>query len=102
MTIPTRPLEVDYDPRKMTLGELALFDVASGLNEFQMAMGVRSFLINHTKWTQAEVDTITIEELTEVGEQLGKAIRERALPKGRRKHSANGRASRQKADLPSG
>lgn len=75
MAIPNSPLSLTVDVQEMTLGELALFQ-----GEFS-APRLIAFLADHSNWTRAEIERITIREMKEVSEQIGEALKGAAVPK---------------------
>ena len=75
MAIPDKALEVTADLNKLTVGDLKVFS-RKGFDFYDF----RQFLIDHTNWMEDEIDTITLEELTNVAEQLGEALKAKAVP----------------------
>ncbi len=75
MTIPDKPLVVNVEVKKLTVGEICLFD-PKGFN----MPDLRKFFIRRTNWTQEEVDEITMEELEQVVTQLGEKLNQAAVP----------------------
>ena len=75
MTLPDKPLEVTLDVNELTVDEMVLFDPGG----FTM-LGFKHFLSNHTNWTEEEVGKITLKELMDISDELGKKIQEVAVP----------------------
>ena len=75
MAIPEKPLEVTADIQQMTIGELKIFS-KKGFDFFDF----RQFMIDHTNWTEAEIDSITLAEMEAVAMQLGEALKAKAVP----------------------
>lgn len=76
MAIPTKPLELTLDPKKLTLGDVALFE-PDGFT----ARGLISFLVRYSNWTAAEVASITLEEFETLAPQIGESLKSTAVPK---------------------
>lgn len=86
MAIPASPLVVkQFDVNNLTLDEWELFE-AGGFT----ASGFKRFLLEHSNWNKAEIGKITIGELKDVADQLGKAINEAIVPKGKAPASESG------------
>ena len=65
-----KPLKVMVNVQDMTLDELCLFD-SEGFTPFAF----RSFLINHTNWSKAEIGLVKVGELEDVAKQLADGMK---------------------------
>lgn len=93
MAIPTKPLEIKFDPKKLTIRDIRLF--SSAANDLTFAVRVADFLHAYcTSWTPEEIESIQMDELTDVGKQLLDKIKDIAVPKGKSKGSKSGRRSK--------
>lgn len=75
MAIPDKPLEVDIDTAKMTLGELMIFEPGG----FTVG-GFVQFVANHTNWTVEDIKAVTVEEMKEVTDKLREALQSVSVP----------------------
>lgn len=75
MAIPSKPLELTVTLNKLTLKEATIFD-PTGFSLVRF----RLFLIDHTNWSEAEIDEIEVGELKDIADQLSAAFKESAVP----------------------
>lgn len=82
MTIPDKPLVLDVDVGKLTLGELAIFGVDddSGF-DLKWLNKIRGFLIKRSNWTAAEVNAIEFGEFEGIAPQISEALQAATVPK---------------------
>lgn len=78
MTVPDKPLEIDFDANEMTLDEWALFDPED--QGISTPNRLRKFLIAHSNWTREEIGQIKTGELEQVTKQLVAAVQKVAVP----------------------
>jgi hypothetical protein len=106
MAIPTTPLEINFDPDRMTLGDNELLRSEGRTGEsipeqMEFTHLFAEFLIQHSNWSRDEVHRITFTELQEVARQIGAAMQARAVPLASRLDSNVGRAE-SLAEFPTG
>ena len=75
MTIPEKPLEVNFDPNKMKVKDWRKLAHASEDPDYFV-----DFLSRVTNWTVAEIDELTMEELGRVSKQLAESIQRQSVP----------------------
>ena len=82
MAIPEQSLELDVDVSKLTLEEAALFDTEEAQNNTMTWLNkMRKFLIKYSaSWSAQEINSILIDEMSEVGEQVASAIQAASVP----------------------
>lgn len=90
MTVPEAKLVLKIDVADLTLGEAALFDGQISPS------GLRSFLINHSNWSAAEVNAVKIGELDAVATQINEQLGAAAVPLASEPRSKNGHGSKRK------
>lgn len=82
MPIPETPLELDIEVGKLTLQDAAVFDVEEAqAAPMTWCNRVRKFLLAHSQtWTADEINTLTLDELGDVAENMAEAIQRATVP----------------------
>lgn len=76
-----KPIEIDIDPAKLTVGDLRLMKGYIAANDSSQTLALMGeFLIKHTDWTEAEVNQLTVGELVEAMGQVRRAEENKAVP----------------------
>jgi len=79
MTIPAKPLEIEFDANELTLDDWALFDPDD--QGISTPNRLRKFLIAYSKsWTREEIGQIKTKELEEVAKMVIMAVEKVAVP----------------------
>jgi len=79
MTIPDKPLEIEFDANELTLEDWALFDPDD--QGISTPNRLRKFLIAHSKsWTREEINKIKTNEMEAVTKQVLAAVEREAVP----------------------
>jgi hypothetical protein len=76
MTIPTRPLKLNIRLMDMKLKDAFLFDPTQPFS----IVAMYKFLKEHSDWTEAELDEISIGDLPEITRMLAEELRAEAVP----------------------
>lgn len=97
----SKPLELDVDYAKLTVGELRLMRGYIADDAAELLVLTAEFVIHHTNWTEDEVNRITAQEMMRVFEMLREVQRNGAVPLASDANSANGQTA-QAADSPNG
>lgn len=86
MAIPNKPFVLDVDPTKLTVGDIRLTRGTLTLNpddplsvmDFVIAAG--DYLIRHSNWDAADVNQLTVDELTTTLTRVREQEREASVP----------------------
>lgn len=79
MTIPDKPLDIEFDANELTLDDWALFDPED--QGISTPNRLRKFLIAYSKsWTREEIGKIKTKEMEEVAKQVIAAVEKVAVP----------------------
>lgn len=90
-----KPLELDVDPKKLTVGELRLMRGYINDDMPGMLIMTAEFLIHHTNWTEDEVNRIAADEMLQVLNMLQEVQRNAAVPLVSKSNSDNGQAAQE-------
>lgn len=88
-----KPLELDVDYTKLTVGELRLMRGYIADDAAELLVLTAEFVIHHTNWTEDEVNRITAQEMMRVFEMLREVQRNGAIPLASSDNSANGQTA---------
>ena len=82
MTIPEKPLELDLEIGKLPLEASAFMDREEWEENPMTAVNkIRKFLIKHSEsWTRDEINELSFDELAQVVEQFGEAVKRASVP----------------------
>ena len=78
MTIPDKPLKIEFDANELTLDDWALFDPED--QGISTPNRLRKFLIAYSSWTREEIGQIKTKEMEEVAKMVITAVEKVAVP----------------------